>query len=347
MMILILVIVVLVAIYFAKNNKKKQVKETPEEGTNKVIELEFDKKIIDAKVDVKVDAKEVEQEIVSEREAKEIIEEEVSATTTIEEIISGLNDDVEKRKQNKINEKVAYLDSLKTANLYNLTEALDKKFLQSIIRKKDVEVEKFMKVSGTREKPNSYILLDVETTGLNEFQTEIIQIKAMKISLGKATSIFNTYVKPKRKISKMITSINGITNDDVKDAKSIEEVLPHFIKFIGKDIIIGHNIEFDMMFILASAYQLGYKRLTNKTIDTLKICESKLRESEYDFVRDKDKIVRLESYRLDDLAAYFDTQHIPYDDKLKSLKICDSIYRLMKDVDTKYVLTEDICVFEV
>ncbi|MGL5066502.1 MAG: 3'-5' exonuclease [Sarcina sp.] len=333
-MILGLGIVVLIVILVIKNNRNKIVKSERKEEVFKSGEVIVEKDIVSLDKETRIESREDE---LSKEKIRKILD----------NIHASDEADIERRMNEKIEEKVAYLESLKTAKLYDLDEVLDVKYLTSIKSKKEIETDSFMKVLGTRERPSSYVLLDVETTGLDECRCEIIQIKAVRIRYGEATEIFNTYVKPMKRITDRITSINRISNDDVKDAMSIEMVLPRFIKFVGKDVIVGHNVEFDMRFILASAYKLGYKRLTNKTIDTLKICKSKLRETEYDWEKDTDRKVSLNSYKLNDLASYFDTEHIEYEDNLKSLKVCDSIYKLMKDVDTRYVMVEDIAVFEV
>ena len=73
----------------------------------------------------------------------------------------------------------------------------------------------------------------------------------------------------------------------VEGCPTIEEVLPRFIDFIGDDVLVAHNSDFDMKFILNKLYNQGYKKIKNKTIDTLKLSRQKVRE--YDFETDRNK----------------------------------------------------------
>ncbi|MCR3760292.1 3'-5' exonuclease [Clostridium felsineum] len=123
---------------------------------------------------------------------------------------------------------------------------------------------------------NNYIAFDLETTGLNPYSHEIIEIAAVKIKDGKIIDTFQSLIKPRKKISSKITSINHITNDMVKDKNGIEDVLPQFINFIEKYPLIGHNVEFDYSFICSA-----YKELYNKEFRRKHICTMKLYRKYY------------------------------------------------------------------
>ena len=100
------------------------------------------------------------------------------------------------------------------------------------------------------EFPNKYIAFDIETTGLDPMYDEIIEIGAIKIENGKEIETFSTLIKPEYEINDFITELTGITNEMVQNAPKINEVLTRFMDFIKDSIILGHNINFDINFIL-------------------------------------------------------------------------------------------------
>lgn len=128
-----------------------------------------------------------------------------------------------------------------------------------------------MKKETQIKEVENYVAFDIETTGLCAEYDEIIEIGAIKVKDGKVVDKFNMLVKPKCKITKRITNINGITNEMVENCESIEEVLPKFIKFTEKLPLVAHNIEFDYSFI-----NENYKRIKGKDFRRKKICTLKL-----------------------------------------------------------------------
>lgn len=122
----------------------------------------------------------------------------------------------------------------------------------------------------------NYVVLDLETTGLNYKQDEIIEIAAMKCS-GQKTDTFSELIKPKAAIPENITGLTGITNEMVKDADFIENVLPKFLEFIGDFRLVGHNIKtFDIFFLNKACQDLGLPRIKNEIADTLPLARKAL-----------------------------------------------------------------------
>ena len=118
---------------------------------------------------------------------------------------------------------------------------------------------------------NTYVVFDIETTGLDVMNNGITEIGAVKIINGIISEEFHTLVKPDYPITDEIVRITGITADMVKDAPKISSVIPDFMKFIDGTILVAHNGDsFDMKFIkrFASAEEYDVK---NKTIDTLEL----------------------------------------------------------------------------
>lgn len=116
-----------------------------------------------------------------------------------------------------------------------------------------------------------YIVLDLETTGLDPTFDEIIEIAAIKISYGKKVSEFSTLVKPENKIDEYITQLTGITNEMVKDAPKIEKVLHDLMNFLGDSVVVAHNANFDINFLYDNYMLYLNKPFTNNFIDTMRI----------------------------------------------------------------------------
>lgn len=117
-------------------------------------------------------------------------------------------------------------------------------------------------------KQNEVVVFDFETTGLDHSKNEIIEIGAVKMVNGEIVETFSCFVKPKQEIPDEITKLTGITNDMVKDAHTIDKVIPDFYKFCYGCVIIAYNIDFDYKFLNFQATKLGYK-FNNRQIDAL------------------------------------------------------------------------------
>ena len=116
----------------------------------------------------------------------------------------------------------------------------------------------------------SYVAFDVETTGLDPEQNEIIEIGALKVRNGKVVERFMKFIRPTEEISQTITDLTGITNEMVVNAQSREQVIPEFLDFCREDILIGHNVAFDYSFMKMGALAVGLD-FVSQGIDTLKI----------------------------------------------------------------------------
>lgn len=104
---------------------------------------------------------------------------------------------------------------------------------------------------------NTFVVFDVETTGLDASNCEIIEVGACKVEKGVITKIFQSLVKPKRSIPEMITKITSIDNFMVKDSPPIEQVLVDFALFAKDCVLSGYNVGFDMGFIKNAGKEIG------------------------------------------------------------------------------------------
>lgn len=125
-------------------------------------------------------------------------------------------------------------------------------------------------------KGKTFVIFDLETTGLSPEDDEIIEIGAVKIVDGLLKETFACFVKPSFPIPAESTAVNNITNEMVKDAYSINQVFPDFYKFCEDAIMVGHNaIDFDFKFIDNIAKKMGYK-ITDERMDTIQMSRAKL-----------------------------------------------------------------------
>lgn len=121
----------------------------------------------------------------------------------------------------------------------------------------------------TSSPPSDYTVIDVETTGLNYNNDEIIELGAIKYRDFMEVERFQALIKPQIHIPESATAINHITDDMVKNQPSIADKLPDFLNFIGNDILVGHNVGFDIRFILHACYNLNLQKPIITAFDTL------------------------------------------------------------------------------
>ncbi len=138
---------------------------------------------------------------------------------------------------------------------------------------------------------DSYVVFDTETTGLKDEFDKIIEIGALKVINNEVVDEFNVLINPESKIPDIITNITGITDDMVRNEKTISEVLPSFLEFIGDLPLIAHNAPFDIGFINRNMSRCGMSLLPNKTIDTVELARI--------------YIPRAYNYKLETLKHYF------------------------------------------
>lgn len=151
-----------------------------------------------------------------------------------------------------------------------------------------------------------YVVFDLETTGLSPDGDDIIEISAVKVKGGKVQETFSTLVNPGRPIPKAATRVNGITDDMVADAPNLSKAMGQFLDFVGKQVLVGHNIaSFDLKFLSCAMMELYGKDMENNYIDTLFMARSCLKE--------------LSRHRLVDLASYF---HISTEGAHRALNDC-------------------------
>ncbi len=125
---------------------------------------------------------------------------------------------------------------------------------------------------------DTYVVFDIETTGLSKEKEAITEIGAVKVANGKIIDRFSTFVHPKRPISAEITKLTGITDEMVADAPTIEKILPSFLDFCKDAVLVAHNASFDTGFIRVAMEQTGLGELYHTIVDTLELSRTLLPE---------------------------------------------------------------------
>lgn len=197
--------------------------------------------------------------------------------------------------------------------------------------------------------PNSYIVIDIETTGLSTECDSIIEISGFKIKDNKLIDTFSSLVKPGREIyieegededypsdfiinednekiyyvDEFITELTGITNAMLAKAPMIEEILPKFDQFIGNEVLIGHNVNFDINFLYDEYIEILRKPLQNDFIDTMRIA--------------KHVFTDLPNFMLQTIAGYYSICIDGAHRAMKDCEITNGCYQhLREDVFRKY-----------
>lgn len=177
--------------------------------------------------------------------------------------------------------------------------------LNPIVQKTSISIEElleqnkmrdaFMELEGNTElseyeSGRRYVVIDVETTGLNPFDGDrIIQYAAIDITeIAKSGGDGNfqangrgSTINPERPIPAEATKIHGIKDDDVKDSPAFKEHAKELAEFIGDAVVVGHNVSFDLSFINAEMIRAGLEPLNNDSYCTLQNSRILLREKGY------------------------------------------------------------------
>ncbi|MGK0551657.1 PolC-type DNA polymerase III [Enterococcus faecalis] len=117
----------------------------------------------------------------------------------------------------------------------------------------------------------TYVVFDVETTGLSAVYDTIIELAAVKMHKGNIIETFEQFIDPGHPLSQTTIHLTGITDEMVRGSKSEEEVLRMFKEFSKGSILVAHNASFDMGFLNTSYGKYGISEADNPVIDTLEL----------------------------------------------------------------------------
>ena len=177
-----------------------------------------------------------------------------------------------------------------------------------------------------------FVVFDLETTGFSALVDRVIEIGAVKIKNNEIVDRFSTFVNPQIPISFRIENLTGINDQMVMNSGTIEQILPDFIEFCKGCVMVAHNAEFDMSFIINNAEKMGIE-FAPTYIDTVLLSQ---------FL-----IPALHNYKLDTLTKHLnvvlDNHHRAVDDAEATahifLKLVQMLYE--RDIYTLDKLNEE------
>ena len=143
---------------------------------------------------------------------------------------------------------------------------------------------------------DSFVCIDLETTGLNPKRDKIIEIGAVKVERGQIVDLFETFVNPHRKLEERIVQLTGITDEDLSGAPDMAQVLPQVLAFIGEDILLGHSILFDYSFLNNGLLPAGLVNLT-ASIASLKTMAGVRKEEHLQVFTELEAVAKVQSIK--------------------------------------------------
>jgi len=178
------------------------------------------------------------------------------------------------------------------------------------------------------EFPVNYTVIDLETTGLDPAFDEIIEMSALKIRNNEIIEEYSTLVQPKYEIDEFITELTGITHEMLENAPLLEDKINEFISFIGEDIIMGHNVNFDINFLYDNYLKIEKEKLKNDYVDTMRLAKNYLKEFNH--------------HRLIDLVDYYKINVEGFHRAMLDCKSTFDIYNNIKaDILNKFESVEN------
>ena len=172
----------------------------------------------------------------------------------------------------------------------------------------------------------TYCVLDLETTGFS-FRTEkITEVGIMKVKNGEVIDEFSCFVNPEKPIPQRVVEVTNITDEMVKDADTIDKIMPKIIEFVGDSVLVAHNADFDIGFLKYNAKILGLS-LENTYLDTLRLAKALFP----DFKKYKLGIIA------DNLGIKVEVAHRALDDVDTTVKVLKVMLDMLKEKGVKNI----------
>jgi DNA polymerase-3 subunit alpha (Gram-positive type) len=171
-----------------------------------------------------------------------------------------------------------------------------------------------------------YVIVDLETTGLSPREHSITEIAAVRVKNNYIVDKFQTLVNPGTTIPPFITGLTGITDEMVKDAPPLQEALKNFLQFLGNDVLVAHNAQFDVGFLQHHARQNLGVEISNQSICTKKLASTLIPE--------------LRSRKLSSLCKHFEIvneqAHRAMSDVKATFNVMQNFLDIMKEKEMKF-----------
>ncbi len=119
----------------------------------------------------------------------------------------------------------------------------------------------------------TYCVFDLETTGISHITEKITEVGIIKIKGGEIIDTFECFVNPEKPIPEEVVNVTHITDEMVKDAETIDKVMPKILEFMGDSVLVAHNADFDIGFMKYNCEQLGIP-FEYTYVDTLRLARA-------------------------------------------------------------------------
>lgn len=215
-----------------------------------------------------------------------------------------------RRKKQNENSQISF-DMLEQMNCNDIANKQEK-LVQTAAMKKKQKGKNLIKFI------DDYVLVDIETTGLSPIYDDIIEIGAIKVKSNKIVDEYNELIKINRILPAKITELTGITDEMLATGKMPKTVLEEFVEFVGDNVIIGHNVNFDLGFLYDKCKKYLNYYLNNDYIDTLYLAR-KLVPNSY-------------NHKLGTLAKLFNISYEGAHRGLKDVEITYEVYNKLREI---------------
>ena len=182
---------------------------------------------------------------------------EIPTFTPVSEILKQADEEYERKSKEKEERILKAIANTPGSEKYRLEKQ------QTESNAHIMNITEFTPVSKNR-----FVVFDLETTGINYKEHDIVEIGAVRVENGEITAEYQTLVSPSVPIPAEATAVNHITNDMLKGKPKIYEVLPSFLDFVGDDVLAAHNVRFDYSFLSNACMQSRFK-VPEQLFDTM------------------------------------------------------------------------------
>lgn len=152
-----------------------------------------------------------------------------------------------------------------------------------------------------------FVVIDLETTGLDPERDRVCEVGAIKILYGKEQARFHSLIQPGCPMPDAARTTHGITEAMLREAPPFGRIARELRQFMSGSVIVAQNAEFDMAFLNAEFVRSGMARLALPAVDTIPLA----------------RLVKpgLASYGLDTLVLHF---KVPLRDRHRSIGDCEA-----------------------
>ena len=169
--------------------------------------------------------------------------------------------------------------------------------------------------------PDRYVVVDIETTGLSTQFDSIIEIGAIKVCNSQVVDRFQTFVKYDDELPLFIVSLTGITDEMLSCAPPACDAIKKFYDFVGDDIVVGYNVNFDINFLYDCMKNHLNVDFNNDYIDCIRISRKLFPEEEHHRLKDMVKILKIQ----------YDQSHRALADCEATMEIFEKLHKIASE----------------